>query len=305
MEIGETSGPGPSEKPQLGAVKVQVISKGRGRNIDQVLVKLTMDRFGHTGSDGTVEFKNVRPDTHDIVISRRYPNEDYFTFVIHYPAVKVAHEALGLGNEVVEVAPGATASTTIKTDFYRTLPGVLIRRNHIIWRPSGDEDKYGHWWLIIDGESYGWWPKYPVGSDENAGPAPEPPAPLPPGASAAAKVQYKFAQMAFKARDRLFRIGQNSVVQTLRGVQGELNGVTSFRGKPTRDPHDLAGDAGHESYEVIVTDEEDDAKIKQALRRFARSYSGSWSWRFEFGQNCHTFQVGMLRAAELRRFRPY
>ena len=27
----------------------------------------------------------------------------------------------------------------------------------------GGEDKYGHWWIEIDGkESYGWWPKAPV-----------------------------------------------------------------------------------------------------------------------------------------------
>jgi hypothetical protein len=38
---------------------------------------------------------------------------------------------------------------------------ITIKRNHI--HPSG-EDKYGHWWIETNfGESYGWWPKYPVG----------------------------------------------------------------------------------------------------------------------------------------------
>lgn len=40
------------------------------------------------------------------------------------------------------------------------VPGVFIKRKNIDLFGS---DKYGHWWIEIDGESYGWWPKNPVG----------------------------------------------------------------------------------------------------------------------------------------------
>ncbi len=45
---------------------------------------------------------------------------------------------------------GTSTSTTIK-----------VKRNNI--HLTGD-DKYGHWWTELGpGESYGWWPKNPVG----------------------------------------------------------------------------------------------------------------------------------------------
>lgn len=43
----------------------------------------------------------------------------------------------------------------------RPITSVVMKRKHI---DLNGEDKYGHWWMEIDGtESYGWWPKTPVG----------------------------------------------------------------------------------------------------------------------------------------------
>ena len=36
---------------------------------------------------------------------------------------------------------------------------ITMKRKHI--HPFG-EDKYGHWWVEMSNESYGWWPKYHV-----------------------------------------------------------------------------------------------------------------------------------------------
>ncbi len=51
-------------------------------------------------------------------------------------------------------------------DRFRPILSITMKRKHIhLMR----EDKYGHWWFEIgdsldpDSESYGWWPKYPVG----------------------------------------------------------------------------------------------------------------------------------------------
>ena len=47
---------------------------------------------------------------------------------------------------------------------YIDIPSIKIKRKHI--HLTGD-DKYGHWWTEMKGsESYGWWPKYPVGLKE-------------------------------------------------------------------------------------------------------------------------------------------
>jgi hypothetical protein len=106
------------------------------------------------------------------------------------------------------------------------------------------EDKYGHWWIELGTDSYGWWPKYPVG----------------------------------------FR-------GTFTGVEGELNGQTSFGGTPERDAHH--GDPAEETFHPRISSSEE-CKCKtceeavNCIRDFAGGYSGSWSW--PIGQNCRSFQ---------------
>jgi len=84
---------------------------------------------------------------------------------------------------------------------------------------------------------------------------------------------------------------------TLVGVPGVLNGVGVVEdGTETRDPHhgerkfvevaDVWGEVG-----VSPSEYED------RVRRFARAYSGSWSW--PLGQNCHSFQRALLMSAGL------
>lgn len=126
---------------------------------------------------------------------------------------------------------------------------------------SGD-DKYGHWWTEINGnESYGWWPKYPVGA------------------------------------------GFGGACNTLGGVEGELNGQTSFGGTPTRDPHH--GTAADEQFNPKTDSDCDcDAPCKEAadcFRKFAQSYSGEWRWTLGWGQNCRTFQEDGMSQCHLRR----
>jgi hypothetical protein len=36
---------------------------------------------------------------------------------------------------------------------------------------------------------------------------------------------------------------------------------------------------------------------------FALAYTGSWSWRFEFGNHCHTFQKRMMEHCSLHEFK--
>lgn len=128
----------------------------------------------------------------------------------------------------------------------RVVNGIVMKRKHISLK--GD-DRYGHWWMEIDGrESYGWWPKTSVGRWD-----------------------------------------------TLSGIDGELNGQTTFGGSPTRDPHH--GDPAEDMFAPVVAanDRRTDAQIKDCLRGFARSYTGEWRWTFGAGQNCHTFQEAAMK----------
>lgn len=85
-----------------------------------------------------------------------------------------------------------------------------------------------------------------------------------------------------------------STRKTLMGVQGDLNGQAMFGGTPTTDPHD--GDPAEEQFhpKVSVCDKRTDDEIKDCIRGYAKSYSGSWRWTFGSGQNCHSFQEGMM-----------
>jgi hypothetical protein len=124
----------------------------------------------------------------------------------------------------------------------KLIKGVKVYRKDI---DLGGEDKFGHWWIEIDGkESYGWWPKDGV--------------------------DYK---------------------GTFFGVDGELNGQTSFGGTPTLDPHHGDRSSGVNVFDVYGSMSRD--AVISAIRGYSGSYSGSWSW--PVGQNCHSFQEQFLR----------
>jgi hypothetical protein len=92
--------------------------------------------------------------------------------------------------------------------------------------------------------------------------------------------------------------------EALAGVAGELNGQTTFRGRPTRDPHH-GDDADEEFHPVVPTsDGRTDGEIAECLRDFARSYHGVWEWKFGKGQNCHTFQDQAMKHCRLRKQPP-
>ncbi len=89
--------------------------------------------------------------------------------------------------------------------------------------------------------------------------------------------------------------------ETFGGVDGELNGRTTFGGAPTLDPHH--GDDAEETFTAVtsLSDTRTDAQIKDCLRRFARSYAGEWRWTFGAGQNCHSFQEAAMQHCGLSK----
>jgi hypothetical protein len=82
------------------------------------------------------------------------------------------------------------------------------------------------------------------------------------------------------------------VWDTLFGCEGELNGVTTYGGTATTDPHH--GDTGEEEFNPVLLNSKSDSDVRDDVRTFARSYSGTWRWTFGWGQNCHTFQRSLM-----------
>jgi hypothetical protein len=139
--------------------------------------------------------------------------------------------------------------------------GALECSNVLVKRKNKDifNLEYGHWWLERGSESYGWWPK---GLSEKMG------------------EQATLTEQLWN---------------TFTGVEGELNGVTDYRGGTlTRDPHH--GDPYDEIIDVYILSHRTRDEAWEDLRTFAQSYEAGWSW--PFGDNCNTFQMDMLEAGE-------
>ena len=136
----------------------------------------------------------------------------------------------------------------------RILNWITIKRNEI--NLFGD-DRYGHYWIeILDG---------PDGDPiESYGWWP--------------KDQLQSNLLGF--------------INPLAGVQGELNGITSFDGSKNKDPHH--GMTAETQFHPILVNELTDQQVLDKIHEFVRDYHGEWRWTFGGGQNCQTFQSDLM-----------
>ena len=88
--------------------------------------------------------------------------------------------------------------------------------------------------------------------------------------------------------------------ETFNGVDGELNGVTSFGGTSTKDAHH--GDSAPETFHPLLTKPKaNHEQVRREIRNFANAYSGEWRWTAGAGQNCHTFQKSLMKNVGLKK----
>jgi hypothetical protein len=307
MEIGEavaTPQVEQNDKDKKGALKICIVNACDGQPIKDVTINIRAKSF--VAAAGELEVNDLPVGSLFVRAYRHFAEADYITFIAHYPKITLSHKARSERNTNAEVKDGATEQVTIELDVFRLVEKVVFHRKHI--SPKG-EDKYGHWWTKIDdNESYGWWPKYPMSDPRNAGaPAPEPPVPLEEGAGVTAWMQHSVDTVVHAVRSKLYQFRESSLMRTFVGVEGELNGVTSFRGRSTRDPHH-ADKSAEEEYQPVLNDCRADTAVKECLREFAQSYAKNygekWSWFVEFGNHCHTMQKRMISHCELTQFKP-
>lgn len=152
-----------------------------------------------------------------------------------------------IGGGIGALAGGIMGGLMGKEKKGRALNFITMKRRNISLKGA---DKYGHWWTEMNGESYGWWPKYPLSG------------------------------------------GISGLWGTMTGVPGELNGITSFKGSSTRDPHH--GDPAEEIFNPVLVTNKEDNQVKSEVRFFAKSFKGEWRWTLGWGQNCRTFQEGLM-----------
>lgn len=285
--------PAPPAPPVArGTVNVKVVDKCNGDGVEGADVEVAL-QSKKTNSSGTATFPNLEPNAYAVLVHKQFSEADYVTFIVHYPKVTSSHKAESGRSETVSVGPGQTVQARIEIEVFRLVSGMVFHRRHIDLR---GEDKYGHWWTVLgNGMSFGWWPKYPLGSPQNrSSEPPTEPAPLPPSAGTLQRIQHAFSSAVYAVRNSLYGMRESSLVQTLFGVEGELNGQTSFGGSPTKDPHDAGGDSGDDQFHPVVHDCRTDDEIRTCMQDFAQSYHGEWSWRFELGNHCHTFQKRLM-----------
>ena len=178
--------------------------------------------------------------------------------------------------------------------------------------PGQDESRAAlsatHWWIEVGDKSYGWWPEQGhLGAKELD--EPTEPGPLPSDASITEKITHMAQRAAYSVSRARYSANYSTIGnygqaigKTFAGVPGILNGHDEGKLRE-RDPHHEFWRAGKtdEDYHPVIVDCRSTDEISKAIRDFAFAYSGNWSWRFEGGNNCHTFQVSAMDKLKLNK----
>jgi len=140
-----------SQPCPLAGLKIVILEKISKKQVSNVKIKITgaEQHEGITGANGSAQFSKIKPGLYFIQME-----QDEFI--------------IDPTNSSTTVASGIQNKKEILIT--RQITTIAVKRKHISLK---DEDKYGHWWVEIDtnndgtpDESYGWWPKGPVGSME-------------------------------------------------------------------------------------------------------------------------------------------
>lgn len=298
----------PSPHPAPGSLEVSAVCADDGTQVSGVAIKVMGLAGASTGADGKCQV-DLSPGPHVVIAVYRDAALDHVTFYSHYPELAGSRTCTETRIRVVGIRSSEVTAVRVEFRVLKLLSKVVLYRRHI---DLGGRDQFGHWWTVIDDtESFGWWPKYPLGHPNNrAGPPPPPPAELPPDPPITERIQHFADTIYHSAQSALYSLRESRPAQTLRGVEGELNGRTSFGGSARRygdaenlDPHHINGDLGDVRYQPVVARPTDPVPIKDRMRAFANAYDGGWSWRLELGNNCHTFQKSLVAECGLERFK--
>lgn len=158
---------------------------------------------------------------------------------------------------------------------------ITIKQKDILWSelfsdylipdflktPSYSEDPYGHWWIEMGSESYGWWPKGTVNFFQTV-------------------ISVPGILNAGQARDPHHGDTPNTSFNPQRATFSGYNFWSNDQLQYGPDPKPCCKKAT-------------ESQIKNCIRSFATSYKGRWS--YPWGPNCHTFVNDAMSACCLEK----
>ncbi len=294
---------------ETGALKVSVRDICTGERIPEATISVGIN--SQIGDDqGEASFSELSTGSASISVKKHFKDADYLTFLVHKlpfskTSITRSLEAKSSEQDVAIISKDKETRARIEITVYRVEDGVRFCRKDL--KLAGDID-YGHWWIEIGDKSYGWWPEEGhLGAKDL--PAPTEPSPLPTGSGMVDRIRHMVATASYQAERARYSANQSTVGQygqafykTFTGVPGILNGDELGK-KDEKDPYHKKWLEGHtdEDYHPVIADCRTKEDITNAIRKFALAYSGDWSWVFEFGNNCHTFQIKAMSQLDLEK----
>jgi len=302
-ELGEKSAAGKAVKPLTkGEVKVSVRDVCTGARIEDASVVVEGSE-SKTDSSGEAVFPGLAAGANEVKVNKHFSDADYITFISHNPKISRSFEAKSSENDLVLIEGDKTTKLRVEIPVFKVVESVRFCRIHLKLKPKLD---YGHWWIEVGDKSYGWWPEEGhLGAKEMD--EPTPPAPLPADAGMAQKISHLALSASYRAELARYQTNNSdagfygqAIGKTFKGVPGILNGSEYLKGIEKDDHHgDWKLKLTDEDYHPVIVDCRTKDEIHKAIRDFAFAYSGEWSWRFEFGKNCHTFQKDAMKQLKL------
>jgi hypothetical protein len=303
-EIGESVAVTLIKEDKPGRLKVTVRDKCDGARIEGAVVAVGT-QTQTTGSSGEASFSDVQAGSAHAMVNMHFKDADYLTFFSHSPRIVRRREAKSSAGGDADVPSGGEVKLRVEIEAYKVIEKIRFRRVHLKLKPLN----YGHWWVVVGDKSYGWWPEQghlgPKDMEE-----PQPPPPLGPDPSIAERIQHMASMATYSAQSAQHSANNSTagaygqaITKTFAGVPGILNGDETHK-KNERDPHHDDYEF-EEEYSPVFNDCTTFDDLAKKMRDFSFAYEGDWSWRFEFGRNCHTFQIAMIKELQIKMFRDW
>ncbi len=269
-EIVAADAPSKGDDPPRGKLRVKTITKCDGDDIEGVEVIVKVDgkkKKVSTDGSGVADFGEVPARSYVVKLKAHYEEADHFLILVHYPRVTWKRKAIVEAVDSVSVPEGGEAEHVVEMKVYRLVDTIVFKRQQI--RIDLKESIKSR---TVAADYGHWWTELGGGESYGWWPA-----------------------------------GPLDLASTFMGVPGALNGFVDGSCRfgedctPTRDPHD--GDVADQVFSPVLDDCRTDEDLKDTVRDVSTSYSGNWSWRFEFGNHCHTMQKKIISRIEACGFR--
>jgi hypothetical protein len=303
-QLGEGVAAPVTEVVQTGTLKISVRDACDGSRIKKVSVAVGTNKKD-TDDSGEAVFSGLPLGLAAAYVKKHFKEADYITFISQTPRIVRRREAISATSDSKEITANSEAKLRIEIPVFKVVDKIRFRRIHLKLKPLD----YGHWWVVVGNNSYGWWPEPGhLGAKDME----EPVLPASPGsdASVAQQIQHMAATASYHVQKAGYAANYSTVgnygqaiVKTFAGVPGILNGDDAHK-NAERDPHHDDSDF-EEEYSPVVNDCTTYDDFKTKIRDFSFGYSGEWSWRFEAGKNCHTFQKEMINVLGLKMFKDW